>query len=795
MKIGKIDLGERPVMLAPMEDVTDQAFRLLCKRFGADMVYSEFVSSDALIREVNRSMQKLTICDEERPVAIQIYGKDTDAMVRAAQMVEAAKPDVLDLNFGCPVKKVAGKGGGAGMLQNTPKMLEITRAVVDAVKIPVTVKTRLGWNDDSKIIVELAEQLQDCGIQALTIHGRTRAQMYTGQADWTLIGKVKENPRMHIPIIGNGDITTPERALECFDRYGVDGIMIGRGSFGRPWIFQEVKYYMQHGEPMPPLTFEWRMNVLKEETLQSVQRLGERSGIVHIRRHLAASPLFKCLPDFRSTRIAMLRVENVDDLFSIMDKVTTVYGPMVDNGELTKIFSGMNKYQRRKSSEVKVGNIAIGGDNPIRLQSMTTTSTMDTEGCIAQAQRIIDAGGEFVRLTTQGKREAENLKPISEGLRAKGYSTPLVADVHFNPAVADVAATIVEKVRINPGNYVDPARTFKNLEYSDEEYAAELQKIRDRFVPFLNICKEHHTAIRIGVNHGSLSDRIMSRFGNTPEGMVESCMEFLRVCVEEHFSDVVISIKASNTVVMVQTVRLLVRKMDEENMAFPIHLGVTEAGEGEDGRIKSAVGIGALLGEGIGDTVRVSLSEAPEKEIPVARELVDYAAASAAVRAGARIVDGVLTLRYDDTELEDLQLKAAMDAGAFLIDGKAKELIIEDASFSDAQLKDLSDSILQAARVKFTKTEYISCPGCGRTLYNLEETIAKVKKATSQFKGLKIAIMGCIVNGPGEMADADYGYVGAARGKISLYRGKECVEKNIPESEAVEHLLRLISSK
>ena len=326
VKIGKIDFGERPVFLAPMEDVTDPAFRLLCKRFGADMVYTEFVSSDALIREVNKTMQKLTISDEERPVAIQIYGKDTEAMVGAARMVEAAGPDVLDLNFGCPVKKVAGKGGGAGMLQNIPKMLEITRAVVDAVKIPVTVKTRLGWNDESKIIVELAEQLQDCGIQALTIHGRTRAQMYTGQADWTLIGKVKENPRMKIPIIGNGDITTPERAKECFDRYGVDAIMIGRGSFGRPWIFEEVKHYLQTGELWQDPGFQWKMDVLKQETLDSIARLDERRGIVHIRRHLAASPLFKGLEDFRHTRIEMLRAETVNDLFAIMDRISAQWG-------------------------------------------------------------------------------------------------------------------------------------------------------------------------------------------------------------------------------------------------------------------------------------------------------------------------------------------------------------------------------------------------------------------------------------------------------------------------------------
>lgn len=329
MKIGNIDLGESPVLLAPMEDVTDPAFRMLCKRFGADMVYTEFVSSDALIREVNSTMRKLEICDEERPVAIQIYGKDTEAMVGAAKMVEAAHPDILDINFGCPVKKVAGKGGGAGMLQNIPKMLEITRAIVDAVNIPVTVKTRLGWNDESKIIVELAEQLQDCGIQALTIHGRTRAQMYTGQADWTLIGEVKKNPRMHIPVIGNGDITSPERAKECFDRYGVDAIMIGRGSFGRPWIFEEVKHYLQTGEQWQDPGFRWKLEVLKRETLDSIARLDERRGIVHIRRHLAASPLFKGLEDFKHTRIAMLRAETVSELFDIMDSIPGMY-PQLD---------------------------------------------------------------------------------------------------------------------------------------------------------------------------------------------------------------------------------------------------------------------------------------------------------------------------------------------------------------------------------------------------------------------------------------------------------------------------------
>jgi len=452
----------------------------------------------------------------------------------------------------------------------------------------------------------------------------------------------------------------------------------------------------------------------------------------------------------------------------------------------------MSVYTRRKTVPVRVGNTAIGGDNPIRLQSMTTASTMDTAGCIEQAIRIIDAGGELVRMTTQGTREAENMRLIRDGLRARGYNTPLVADVHFNPAVADVAARIVEKVRINPGNYVDPARTFKHLEYTDAEYAQEIQRIRDRFIPFLNICREHGTAIRIGVNHGSLSDRIMSRYGNTPAGMVESCMEFLRICVEQDFMNVVISIKASNTVVMIETVRLLVKEMDREGMAFPIHLGVTEAGEGEDGRIKSAIGIGALLAEGIGDTIRVSLSEAPEREIPVARKLVDYAETSAQVRASARIENGVLYLDYNDSLLEDFQLHAAMDAGALLIDGKAKDLKLSNPNISAEQIKSTEDAILQGARIRFTKPEYISCPGCGRTLYNLEDTIARIKAATGHLKGVKIAIMGCIVNGPGEMADADFGYVGAGRGRISLYKGKECIEKNIPEENAVDRLLQFI---
>ncbi len=326
MKIRQIELGKNPIFLAPMEDVTDIAFRLMCKRFGADLVYTEFVSSDALIRSVNKTMQKLTISEEERPVAIQIYGKETDAMVEAARIVEEAQPDLLDINFGCPVKRVAGKGAGAGMLQNIPKMLEITRAVVDAVKVPVTVKTRLGWDADHKIIVDQAEQLQDCGIEALTIHGRTRAQMYTGEADWSLIGEVKKNPRMRIPIIGNGDVTTPQRAKECFERHGVDAVMIGRGSFGRPWIFKEVKHYLETGKELPPLSFDWKMDILREEVLQSVARLDERRGILHIRRHLAATPLFKGLPNFKETRIAMLRAETTEELFQIFDRIKEEYG-------------------------------------------------------------------------------------------------------------------------------------------------------------------------------------------------------------------------------------------------------------------------------------------------------------------------------------------------------------------------------------------------------------------------------------------------------------------------------------
>ena len=454
--------------------------------------------------------------------------------------------------------------------------------------------------------------------------------------------------------------------------------------------------------------------------------------------------------------------------------------------------------KRRTTTVVRVGNTAIGGDNPIRIQSMATTDTNDTEACVAQAKRIIDAGGELVRFTTQGVREAENMKNISARLKADGYKQPLVADVHFQAHVADVAAQYCEKVRINPGNYVDPGRTFKHLEYTDEEYQEELKKIEAKLVPFIKICKEHHTAVRIGVNHGSLSDRIMSRYGDTPEGIVESCMEFLRIFKREQFDDVVVSIKASNPLVMVSSVRLLVKTMDAEDMHYPLHLGVTEAGEGEDGRVKSALGIGCLLTEGIGDTIRVSLSEEPEAEIPVARMMVDSIDFCRRLQDMvdreidihemwlrqedyAFIKDGdTLVIHLMDGNRDELFIWYAMIASRLLIDRRCTKLVLSGGFcwglLPPEDLRALEDSIMQAARLKFTKTEYISCPGCGRTLYNLQDTIKRIKAATAHLKGLKIAIMGCIVNGPGEMADADYGYVGAARGKVSLYRGKECVE-------------------
>lgn len=458
-------------------------------------------------------------------------------------------------------------------------------------------------------------------------------------------------------------------------------------------------------------------------------------------------------------------------------------------------------YNRRQTTTTKVGNIEIGSEYPVRIQTMANTSTNDIEGSVAQAERCITAGTELLRFTTQGLREVDSLAQIREKVQEfKSLGVvPLVADVHFQADVADTAAKVVEKVRINPGNYIDPARKFKQIDYTDEEYQAELERLRNRFVQLLNICKEHKTALRIGVNHGSLSDRIMSRYGDTPEGMVESCMEFLRVAVAEDFKDIVLSIKASNTRVMVTTVRLLVWQMQEEGMAFPLHLGVTEAGEGEDGRVKSAVGIGALLADGIGDTIRVSLSEAPEKELSVARALVNYFADEQhSIRytqtTQVKIENNTVYFSNEDTDWTNFQLHAAAECGRLLWDYNCTELVLNNDHFMAEDLVRLSKDILQAARVRMYKTEYISCPGCGRTLFDLEQTIAQVKAATSHLQGIKIGIMGCIVNGPGEMADADYGYVGAGRGKVSLYKGKECVIKNIPQEDAVVQLLALINS-
>ena len=459
-------------------------------------------------------------------------------------------------------------------------------------------------------------------------------------------------------------------------------------------------------------------------------------------------------------------------------------------------------YHRRHTTTTKVGNLEIGSEHPVRVQTMANTSTNDIDGSVAQANRCFAAGAELLRYTTQGMREVESLAQIRKAVQEFSSSgvTPLVADVHFQSDVADAAAKVVEKVRINPGNYIDPARKFKQIDYTDEEYQTELERLRNRFVQLLDICKEHKTALRIGVNHGSLSDRIMSRYGDTPEGMVESCMEFLRVAVAEDFKDIVLSIKASNTRVMVTTVRLLVWQMAEENMAFPLHLGVTEAGEGEDGRVKSAVGIGALLADGIGDTIRVSLSEAPEKELPVAKALVDYFANEQqsiryAPTTQVKVEGSTVYYSNEDTDWATFQLHAAAECGRLLWDYNCTELILNNEHFAADDLIRLSKDILQAARVRMYKTEYISCPGCGRTLFDLEQTIAEVKAATAHLQGLKIGIMGCIVNGPGEMADADYGYVGAGRGKVSLYKGKECVLKNIPQEQVVEQLRELIKKE
>ena len=549
--------------------------------------------------------------------------------------------------------------------------------------------------------------------------------------------------------------------------------------------------------------------------------------------------------------------------------------------------SNIFTYRRFSTPEVDVDGVKIGGDNPIRLQSMTSCSTMDTDACVEQCRKIVEAGGEIVRLTAQGTREAENIGRIRARLLEAGINVPLVADIHFNPKAAFAAALTAQKVRINPGNFVDPGRTFKKLTFTDEEYAKEIARIDDAFTPFLALCREHGVAIRLGVNHGSLSDRIMSRYGDTPAGMVESVMEYLRICKKRNFNNVVISIKASNVVVMVTTVRLLAKEMKANGMVFPLHIGVTEAGDGEDGRIKSAVGIGALLCEGFGDTIRVSLSEDPEREIPVARAIADYVS----LRHGSREIISVMPDDYDpvspadyastavgdigggktplvvaeseradfslanppanvdfvdvdasmsplDISLSDnsvillstthpnvtgailawanhaasigiqnpiipridygstpaelARIHAAIDFGELLLNGIADGVMIESGQLSGDEIADLSLSILQAARRRISKTEYISCPSCGRTLFDLQSTLRQVKAATSHLKGLKIGVMGCIVNGPGEMADADYGYVGAGVGKVSLYKGKTCVVKNIPAAEAIDQLIALI---
>ena len=601
-------------------------------------------------------------------------------------------------------------------------------------------------------------------------------------------------------------------------------------------------------------------------------------------------------------------------------------------------------YERRRTNDVQIGNVTLGSEYPIVVQTMTNTDTLDTDASVAQCERIIKDGGQLIRLTAQGVKHSENLKNIHQALRDKGYNVPLSADIHFNPRAAITAAKYVEKVRINPGNFVDRTKSFASVEYTDEEYAEELRKIESKFIPFLDVCKEYGTAVRIGVNHGSLSDRIMSRYGDTPQGMVESCLEYLRIALANDFTNIVISLKSSNTLLMTKSVRLLINCMDAEDMHFPLHLGVTEAGGGEDGRIKSAVGIGALLSDGIGDTIRVSLSEDPECELPVAQKLVDYITlrqdhtlieaevsqkfslfttdrrtthkvrniggdslpivitdrtsnngseinphfipdyvyvgnqVPSDMPKGMKLIlnyqswtDKIdqyplfaaeeldliesctsnlkfLTLNYSnlikenlterlkqlrntviiletnhtngvgeqrafmhlllesdctipvilqrtycENEAEDLQIKAGVDFGTLLLDGFGNGIMLSNkGAIAATEVDAYMFGILQAARVRTSKTEFISCPGCGRTLFNLQDTVAKIKESFSHLKSLKIGVMGCIVNGPGEMADADYGYVGAEPGKISLYKKKERIEKNIPEEEAVDKLIALI---
>ena len=476
---------------------------------------------------------------------------------------------------------------------------------------------------------------------------------------------------------------------------------------------------------------------------------------------------------------------------------------------------------RRRTHTVMVGDVPVGGNNPVVIQSMTNTPTLDTEASAAQVAAIAAAGAPIVRLTAQGVAHARNLRAIRDRLDEMGVKVALVADIHFNPAAAFEAALHVDKVRINPGNFVDPGRVFKIIEYTDEEYRAELERLRTAFTSFLDLCRANRRAIRIGVNHGSLSDRIMSRYGDTPAGMVESAMEFLRVARDEKFDDIVISIKASNVTVMVETVRLLCKTMADEGMDFPVHLGVTEAGDGEDGRVKSAVGIGTLLAEGIGDTIRVSLSEAPEAEVPVARMLLDHIGrlkegfdpVTVIEREGAPAPDDLsrpYVVGHDvpeyvggtrlaravypaDMDADSVTIAASVDLGRLLLDDPSIDGIeIVAPSVAHDRLVSLAMTILQATRRRITKTEYIACPGCGRTLFDLSGTLGRIREATGHLKGLKIGVMGCIVNGPGEMADADYGYVGGARGRVSLYRAKECVVSNIPAENAVEALIDLI---
>lgn len=534
-------------------------------------------------------------------------------------------------------------------------------------------------------------------------------------------------------------------------------------------------------------------------------------------------------------------------------------------------------YNRRQSGVAHVGNLLIGGDNPIVLQSMTSTSTLDTNASVEQIESIAKAGGQLVRLTAQGVRHAGNLAEIKRRVDSSAIPVPLAADIHFNPAAAFAAVEAgVDKVRINPGNFVDPGRTFTKIEYTDEEYAAELNRLADTFIPFLDACRRHGTAIRIGVNHGSLSDRIMSRYGDTPAGMVESAMEFLRVAVDRGFNDIVISIKASNVVVMTDTVRLLVKAMDSEGMKFPLHLGVTEAGDGEDGRVKSAVGIGSLLVDGIGDTIRVSLSEDPAAEIPVAAKIVDYIdrrrmsppistdicpcygrnlpaplvatfetdlktdadlalidpltldatdiismsdeKLKASISCGKQLLvtsshqdfigsmraalsrlvpisrDKVIigTKNYGNLDADTMTIEASIDFGTLLLDGFLDGIAIQSNTIPAVDTVRLAFGILQASRLRITRSEFIACPGCGRTLFDLQSTLHRVREATGHLKGLKIGVMGCIVNGPGEMADADYGYVGAAAGHVTLYKGKTAVERNIPEEKAIERLISLL---